>query len=358
MGEKQTQQMEGRKKGRTPGEGPDADADKSPADEKKKLEADLNRSRDSSATKLAEEILGGKDAQGNEKANEKESKAAKKAAREQKERLSILEKSHPLIHWAMEMRRQCTEAEEETAASKEKCQKADKAAVHFMDMKGALITGNKNAPDTFEKWGNRVGDELVNIDKLVDHLPLPGEEKEEKKEEEPAVKEEETVKEPPLALQELDPAEDKDPMDGGEDDPVLLQESASGCDDLESCRTSVRKMKMVTSALTASSQDCEKSNTKLSNQISAHSQIQAQTQAQIAKTQATLTAMGGASHMNFGEAADAAADAAISASRLKLLAQKLAQQPHMHRETKAALKKASEAESARILARLRVAQAA
>merc|ERR1712139_139462 len=61
--EKQTQAMEGGKKSRTPGAGPDADEDRSPLDEKKKLEADLSRTKDASATKLAEEILGGKEAQ-------------------------------------------------------------------------------------------------------------------------------------------------------------------------------------------------------------------------------------------------------------------------------------------------------
>lgn len=311
---------------------------------------------DASGTELARQILG-KDADGNELpgTSEKEEKLVARVHAQKAEPIDIV--NHPLIKFAKERKQKCMNAEVPDDVSKERCKKADTAAEHFFRLKKGTESGDPLAQDTLHKWQARVGTDLKQYDTMVENLPLEdGSPNTEKSEDTsggiPPTPEEsaggaspyerdDVVKPTPP---ELDPDEEE----------VLLQESGEPCADTKACQQRAKETQKQASDLAASTEKCDKNDAVMSTKLAGYEKAQAASQTKLEKLRATVKSLA----PDVGEAADEAADAAIKASGLQLAAHKLAQEtPAKHSEAKAAIEKAAEAHSKKVLAELRVTEA-
>merc|ERR1712167_438037 len=106
-------------------------------------------------------------------------------------------------------------------------------------------------------------------------------------------------------------------------------------------------------SMSTSLETCDKQDVKLKDQLAQHEKLQAATQYRLQKARDTVNSLA----PDIGTVADAAAGAAVAASRLKLAAQKLASDPNKISETEHAVEKAAKAHSAQVLAELKVTEA-
>lgn len=328
-----------------------------PEEAKENLQKGLNHQHDSSATELARQILG-KDANGNDdpNASEKEQKIAAKAKSQDKVvQFSI--KSHPLVKFAQERKQKCLQAELPDEMSKERCGKADSAAVHFFKLKKASETGDPFAPDNLHKWDARVGSEIKGLDRMVEHLPLETGEKRA------------TIPELPEEVAK-DGAEDRGPsgsvferddmapstppeLDMPPDETVLLQES-DACEGAKACQQKAKENERKASDLASSVEKCDKNDKMMSSKLAEYAHQHSATQTKLENTRAMVKSLA----PDVGEAANMAAGAAIKASSLHIAAHKLAQEsPAKVSEANIAIEKAAEAHSKQVLAELRVTEA-
>jgi hypothetical protein len=310
---------------------------------------------DVSGTDLARQILG-KDADGNDLpgASEKEQKLAARVHAQKAEPIDIV--NHPLIKFAKERKQKCMNAETPDDVSKERCKKADTAAVHFFRLKKATESGNPLAPDTLHKWQARVGKDLKQYDIMVENLPLEdGSPNTEKSEDTSGGIPPTPVETGGASSYENDPVVKSTPPElDPDEEEVLLQESGEPCADTKACQQKAKETQKQASDLAASTERCDKSDAAMSTKLAGYEKEQAASQTKLEKLRATVKSLA----PDVGEAADEAADAAIKASGLQLAAHKLAQEtPAKHSEAKAAIEKAAEAHTKKVLAELRVTEA-
>lgn len=237
-------------------------------------------------------------------------------------------------------------------------QQGRSAVVHFFTLKKASESGDPLAPDNLHKWDARVGTDLKELDMRVEHLPLEnGQERSTMpKLPEPVAEQHPEDRGPSGSVYENDDIAPVSPpeFDSMPDETVLLQESGDPCDGVKVCQQKVKENEKKASDVASSVEKCDKNDKSMSLKLTDYGKRHSETQTKLEKSRELVKSLS----PDVGAAADEAAAAAITASRLHFAAQTLAQEsPAKVSEANNAVQKAAEAHSKHVLAELRVTEA-